>query len=410
MQMKMIFPELRVEDVTSNISQKYTDVMKNSGLFNYGAKLEAWLSDDSSHSLGYSTHGLFRFFGKFPPPIARHLIQRYSKDEDLVIDPMCGSGTTAVEAVLLNRKLICFDINPLAVLLAKVKITYIPSDEYELYFNKILSNIKNIQQPSPEYCYLGQLKNSKHWFLEETIQSLGIIKQAISISDIPPEIKDVFMVIFLSIVRRVSNATNQQGRLFLDVETAEKNAIPFFINKAQKSRDMFSSVPESNESEIFRGSILKKEDLPLKKAPLIICHPPYFNNYKYSSINSLELAWMGENTDVLRKHEIREAFKVGKPEKVHDYIDDVQNALINLHEVLNGDGVLALMIGDTIMKEQYIPVTSMILDGLKKHYDIENIAFRIPKYTEASWAASLRRKKSQLGVNMCDYVISLRKI
>jgi modification methylase len=40
---------------------------------------------------------------KMLPAIARHAIQRYSQPGDLVLDPMCGIGTTLVEAVHLGR-------------------------------------------------------------------------------------------------------------------------------------------------------------------------------------------------------------------------------------------------------------------------------------------------------------------
>jgi modification methylase len=40
---------------------------------------------------------------KMLPAIARHAIQRYSQPGDLILDPMCGIGTTLVEAVYLGR-------------------------------------------------------------------------------------------------------------------------------------------------------------------------------------------------------------------------------------------------------------------------------------------------------------------
>jgi modification methylase len=40
---------------------------------------------------------------KMLPAIARHAIERYSQPGDLVLDPMCGIGTTLVEAVHLGR-------------------------------------------------------------------------------------------------------------------------------------------------------------------------------------------------------------------------------------------------------------------------------------------------------------------
>lgn len=49
--------------------------------------------------------------GNFAPQIARNIISRYSKEGDLVLDPMVGGGTSLIEAKLLNRKSIGRDIN-----------------------------------------------------------------------------------------------------------------------------------------------------------------------------------------------------------------------------------------------------------------------------------------------------------
>ena len=58
-------------------------------------------------------------------------------------------------------------------------------------------------------------------------------------------------------------------------------------------------------------------------ASLVILHPPYFNSYKYSSINSLESGWLGIDRSSFRSGEIKEFFKVGKPEKYADYVEDI---------------------------------------------------------------------------------------
>lgn len=50
----------------------------------------------------WATHnGNYR--GNWSPYIPRNVILRYSKENDLVLDYFCGSGTTAVECKLLNR-------------------------------------------------------------------------------------------------------------------------------------------------------------------------------------------------------------------------------------------------------------------------------------------------------------------
>ena len=53
--------------------------------------------------------------GNWSPEVARNLILRYSNEGDILLDPMIGGGTTAIEAKILNRHIICSDVNDKAL-------------------------------------------------------------------------------------------------------------------------------------------------------------------------------------------------------------------------------------------------------------------------------------------------------
>lgn len=62
----------------------------------------------------WATHsGKYR--GNWTPYVPRNLILRYSKPGDWILDQFTGSGTTLVEAKLLNRNAVGVDINPQSV-------------------------------------------------------------------------------------------------------------------------------------------------------------------------------------------------------------------------------------------------------------------------------------------------------
>ncbi|MCX8164976.1 MAG: DNA methyltransferase [Acidilobaceae archaeon] len=69
----------------------------------------------------WATHrGDYR--GNWAPQIPRALISMYTSPGELVLDPMCGSGTTCIEARLLGRNCICLDISEEAVKLASSRL------------------------------------------------------------------------------------------------------------------------------------------------------------------------------------------------------------------------------------------------------------------------------------------------
>ena len=71
----------------------------------------------------WATHsGEYR--GNWSPYIPRNVILKYSEPGETVLDYFCGAGTTAVEAKLLGRKCIAYDINKHAIELAKKNIDF----------------------------------------------------------------------------------------------------------------------------------------------------------------------------------------------------------------------------------------------------------------------------------------------
>jgi len=76
------------------------------------------------------THNYYRYPARFSPTFVRAVIEEFTKPGDTILDPFLGGGTTLVEGLALDRKVIGVDINPIAVFVSKVKST--PLDECQL--------------------------------------------------------------------------------------------------------------------------------------------------------------------------------------------------------------------------------------------------------------------------------------
>ena len=144
------------------------------------------------------------------PQIARRLIEMYGKDKKILLDPFAGSGTALLEAKLHKnfKKAYGIDINPLALLISKVKTTEINPQSLWNEYHKIVENSledkknkKQIQKPD--------FFNVEFWFKPEVITDLSIIKRNINeIKD--KDIQDFFLVAFSETVRDVSNTRNRE--------------------------------------------------------------------------------------------------------------------------------------------------------------------------------------------------------
>ncbi len=70
------------------------------------------LWDFPKQSYGKTPKGNNKFQGITPAFIIWNLVQRYTNPGDLVVDPMCGSGTTIDVCEEEGRRVIGFDLNP----------------------------------------------------------------------------------------------------------------------------------------------------------------------------------------------------------------------------------------------------------------------------------------------------------
>lgn len=101
----------------------------------------------------WATHrGDYR--GNWSPYIPRNVILKYSKLGETVLDYFCGAGTTAVEAKLLGRRCVAFDINDKAIELSRKNLDF-KVDKQNLLFEDIEKDI-NIYEPE---LYIGDARD-----------------------------------------------------------------------------------------------------------------------------------------------------------------------------------------------------------------------------------------------------------
>lgn len=63
-------------------------------------------------------------FATFPPELIRSCLELSSRENDLVLDPFVGSGTTAAVAVSLSRRVVGVELNPDYIELAKRRLFF----------------------------------------------------------------------------------------------------------------------------------------------------------------------------------------------------------------------------------------------------------------------------------------------
>lgn len=96
------------------------------------------------HTPIYKMH---KYFARRPQNVFAALIDNYSKEGDIILDPFCGGGVTAVEGIAKNRRVIANDINPLATFVTKCEVANVELKDYLDPMEKILERVRRFAIP-----------------------------------------------------------------------------------------------------------------------------------------------------------------------------------------------------------------------------------------------------------------------
>lgn len=101
--------------------------------------------------------------GNCSPRVVKNLLLKYTNENDLILDQFIGSGTTAIEALLLGRRVIGIDINEKAISITKSRISELLGDSKIILGNaeKLELSNKSIDFICTHPPYLDIIKYSK---------------------------------------------------------------------------------------------------------------------------------------------------------------------------------------------------------------------------------------------------------
>ncbi len=87
-------------------------------------------------------YNMHTYWSKKPHDAIRQYIRHYTKEGDLVLDPFCGSGGTALAALMEGRKAIAIDRSPAATFITKNYCTPVDVEELKEAFEELKKKVK----------------------------------------------------------------------------------------------------------------------------------------------------------------------------------------------------------------------------------------------------------------------------
>jgi len=92
------------------------------------------------HTAVYKMH---RYFARRSWKVFERLVEHYSEEGDIILDPFCGGGVTVYESLKQRRRAIGVDLNPVATYITKMEISNIDLEKTELKYIEIEAKLKN---------------------------------------------------------------------------------------------------------------------------------------------------------------------------------------------------------------------------------------------------------------------------
>jgi len=260
--------------------------------------------------LRYGTHGIHEYRGKFFPQLVRSLINIAGVPKrGIVADPMCGSGTTAVETVLGDFQSLALDINPLSVLMARVKCSLLAIDPdilvstYDSIRNQLL---RPAGKKTERLTYLHSLppRDQEYlsaWFSEQVLQDLDKVARAIQLLD--KGVRDFFWLCLSNIIRSVSWQKDDDLRVRKELRLdSEIDPVREFLEEVGRSvRVVLAFLHHNRGTSIGSFDIAQGDARDMatawsrskEKIDAIITSPPYATALPYLDTDRLSLCYLG---------------------------------------------------------------------------------------------------------------------
>jgi len=300
----------------------------------------------------YLSHKFHSYPARFIPQIPLTFIRLFTKESDTILDPMCGCGTTLVEAFLNNRNSIGNDFNPLAVLISKVKTTLIPETEFRYLENKFNQTKRYLDL---DYRRIEERANNLPNRTVSKIFNKAVIGKLEAIKEMILELKDEGHNDLCDFGRVALSAAiwslveNGNG---LDVENN-------FIKKVQAMKkellEMAKIISKLPKIELIKGDArkLKVDD---ESVDLIVTSPPYVNALDYYRVHMYNMLWLGIDFDLFRKHEIggHSHFIMNRFRLLTEYLGDMLRAMIEMNRVLKKNKLCAIVVGNSSLEYELI--------------------------------------------------------
>ena len=247
----------------------------------------------------YSTYfpNLHKYPATMLPQIGVELFKELKIKKHRLLDPYCGTGSSVLAGIANGiSEFHGFDINPLAILIAKARYTKLNTKKLFNYKKDVECTIchtkKNISPPP--------VTNIDFWFSKKVIKKLSIIRNSIIENVDSKKYQPLFWLAFSETVRFVSYTRNNEFKLYRISEEQRQsfnpNVIDLYLKNLNKILNIYTEayLPlfKKQKFQFYNREFTYKTD----KYDVVLTSPPYGDSrttVAYGQFSTLSNEWIG---------------------------------------------------------------------------------------------------------------------
>ena len=322
--------------------------------------------------------GVHGYFTRQVWNVVAEYIKNFSQPGDLILDPFGGTGVTAIEALMNNRRAISIDINPMPVFITKTLIEPININEFkeayervkheylkrepktETDINAILKSItypKGIQLPKG-----SDVGTIEKLFSDEQLAKLALLKSIIK-KESNKSIRDNLLLVFSASLykinrtyqtpKKISAGGGNSGvfayyRYRVAPNPTDENLISVFeirfkkVVEAKKEIQYHINENTLNDIKIVKGTATDLKWINKESVDYIYTDPPYGKKIPYLDLSVMWNAWL--DLQVTNKDYEQEAIEGGEHQKTKDnYNNLIAQSIKEMYRVLKFDRWLSFV-------------------------------------------------------------------
>lgn len=333
-------------------------------------KLAAALRAGDEHDVDSYTHGFHAYPARMHPWIAKTLLENFVPKQARLLDPFCGAGTVLVESLLAGHHATGVDLNPLAILIARVRCELRSPEERERFLGT-LSDVaalseERVRTRTPARAPLS--RDEIKWYDPHVLKEFaGLREEILKVEH--EEDRQALMVLLSAIVIKFSrqHADTQEQEREIPKRIRKGLVTEFFVRKGQELTERWEALYKAAHNkggtvELIEDDAraLPKRAILLKSFDVILTSPPYGGTYDYARHHMRRYPWLGIEPKRFLRDEIgarRNIYESGHEARWDHELGDV---LFGMRKLLAKDGVVLIVQGDGRVGHQVVDAQKQI--------------------------------------------------